>query len=78
MVIVGSEQLLVDGIYDFLLKHNIRCYNANYDEGALIEGSKSFSKNIMNTLQIPTADMVIRNKHLLKNLIETQENLDHV
>jgi formyltetrahydrofolate-dependent phosphoribosylglycinamide formyltransferase len=54
-VISGAETLLVDGIYDYLQNHNINCFGPN-KEGALIEGSKAFSKHFMVENNIPTAN----------------------
>ena len=62
MVVVGSETLLVDGIYDYLNSYNINCLGPN-KEGATIEGSKIYSKNLMKTLDIPTADYIICNSY---------------
>ena len=55
MVIVGSETLLVDGICDYLQSNGILCLGPD-KEGALIEGSKAFSKHFMVDNNIKTAD----------------------
>ena len=55
MVLVGSETLLVGGIYDLLLKYNIRCLGPDM-KGAKIEGSKAYSKQFMIDNAIPTAN----------------------
>ena len=54
-VISGAETLLVDGLYDYLQNHNINCFGPN-KAGALIEGSKAFSKHFMVENNIPTAN----------------------
>ncbi len=59
MLVVGPEEPLVKGIYDFFqtdpqLQHiNVVGPSA---EGAQLEGSKAFSKKFMQRHQIPTAD----------------------
>ncbi len=58
MVIVGSEAPLVNGIHDFFLTNNdlkhISVIGPKKD-GALLEGSKDFSKQFMEKHNIPTA-----------------------
>jgi phosphoribosylamine--glycine ligase len=57
MVIVGPEDPLVNGIYDFfqqdLLQH-IHVIGPS-KKGAQLEGSKAFAKQFMQKMQIPTA-----------------------
>ncbi len=58
MLVVGSEAPLVDGIHDFFLADNdiknIPVIGPKKD-GALLEGSKDFSKQFMEKHNIPTA-----------------------
>jgi len=59
MIIVGPEDPLVNGIYDFFnnedgLKH-ISVIGPS-KKGAMLEGSKEFSKKFMNKYGIPTAN----------------------
>ena len=58
MVVVGPEAPLVDGIHDFFLSDdelkNISVIGPKKD-GALLEGSKDFSKQFMQKHGIPTA-----------------------
>ena len=58
MVVVGPEAPLVDGIHDFFLTDkelkNIAVIGPKKD-GALLEGSKDFSKQFMEKHNIPTA-----------------------
>ena len=59
MIIVGPEDPLVNGIYDFFnnedgLKH-ITVIGPS-KKGAMLEGSKEFSKKFMNKYGIPTAN----------------------
>jgi phosphoribosylamine--glycine ligase len=58
MVVVGPEQPLVNGIHDFFLADkalkNIPVIGPKKD-GALLEGSKDFSKQFMSKHNIPTA-----------------------
>ncbi len=54
LVVVGPEIPLVDGIADVLRKNNIAVFGP--DKGAaMIEGDKSFSKELMKKYDIPTA-----------------------
>ena len=59
LVVVGPEEPLVNGIYDFFkndeaLKHII--VTGPSAEGAQLEGSKAFAKAFMQRHNIPTAD----------------------
>jgi phosphoribosylamine--glycine ligase len=69
MVVVGPEAPLVDGIHDFFLADNglknIPVIGPKKD-GALLEGSKDFSKQFMQKHGIPTARYKSFNKENLK------------
>ena len=58
MVVVGPEAPLVEGVHDFFLADellkNIPVIGPKKD-GALLEGSKDFSKQFMEKYQVPTA-----------------------
>lgn len=54
LVFVGPEKYLVDGIVDKLENEGIRVFGPN-KRAAILEGSKSFSKNLMKKYNIPTA-----------------------
>ena len=54
LVIVGPEKPLVNGIVDFLEKHNITVFGPNKIASQL-EGSKIFTKNLCKKYKIPTA-----------------------
>ena len=54
LVIVGPEKPLVNGIVDFLEKHNIKVFGPNKSASQL-EGSKIFTKNLCEKYKIPTA-----------------------
>lgn len=54
LTIVGPENPLLDGIANEFLAEGLRVF-APTREAALIEGSKSFAKEIMKKYQIPTA-----------------------
>jgi phosphoribosylamine---glycine ligase len=54
LVIIGPEKFLVDGIVDFLEEKNIKCFGPNI-KGAQLEGSKCFSKDIMNKYEFITS-----------------------
>ena len=69
MVVVGPEAPLVEGIHDFFLADNdlksIPVIGPKKD-GALLEGSKDFSKKFMQKHGIPTARYASFTKHNLK------------
>ena len=69
MVVVGPEAPLVNGVHDFFLADeqlkNIPVIGPKKD-GALLEGSKDFSKQFMEKYNIPTA----RFKSFTKNNLE--------
>ncbi len=54
LVIPGPEEPLVKGLRDTLEKEGIKVFGPD-TTGALIEGSKSFAKEIMNKAGVPTA-----------------------
>jgi phosphoribosylamine--glycine ligase len=55
LVVVGPEGPLVNGISDFLQKHNIPVFGPR-KKAAMLEGSKEFAKDFMVKYNIPTAD----------------------
>jgi len=58
MLVVGPEQPLVAGIYDFLKNSSVKkdfIIIAPSKEGAKLEGSKDFAKQFMQKYNIPTA-----------------------
>ena len=54
LVVVAPDDPLVLGMVDALLKEGIRAFGPS-KAAAIIEGSKSFSKNLMKKYNIPTA-----------------------
>ncbi len=58
LVIVGPEEPLVNGIVDYLKKHNVKVFGPN-KFAAQLEGSKSFMKSICKKKGIPTASFKI-------------------
>ena len=54
LIVVGPEKPLVDGIVDFLEKHNIKVFGPN-KVASQLEGSKIFTKNLCERYKIPTA-----------------------
>ena len=54
LTVVGAELPLVEGIADYFAKNNLRIWGPTA-AAAQIEGSKSFSKNLMKKYNIPTA-----------------------
>ena len=58
MIVVGPEDPLVQGVYDFFHEDEDICHIAVIGpsrEGAKLEGSKDFAKKFMNRHNIPTA-----------------------
>ena len=58
LVVVGPEEPLVEGIVDFLNKHNVKAFGPN-KYAAQLEGSKAFMKSICKKYDIPTADFKV-------------------
>jgi len=54
LVVVGPEDPLIDGLADVLRAAGIPVYGPNAD-GARLEGSKAFSKDLMSMAGVPTA-----------------------
>ncbi|OLN22969.1 phosphoribosylamine--glycine ligase [Domibacillus antri] len=54
LVIVGPENPLSAGITDYLIKEGLKVFGPNQN-AAILEGSKSFSKMMMEKYNIPTA-----------------------
>src|SRR6185312_12997508 len=75
MVIVGPEEPLVNGIYDFF-KNDFELENiiitGPSKAGAQLEGSKAFAKTFMEKYQIPTA------KYKEFNVSNFDEGLDYI
>ena len=54
LTIVGSEELLVDGIVDKFQKNNLTIFGPN-KKSAMLEGSKAFAKDFMQKYGVKTA-----------------------
>ena len=54
LTIVGSEELLVDGIVDKFEENNLKIFGPN-KQAALLEGSKAFAKDFMGKYGVKTA-----------------------
>jgi len=57
LVVIGPEQLLVNGMADELRKNQLNVFGPN-KEAAMIESSKSFAKKIMKEAKVPTAHYI--------------------
>lgn len=55
LTVVGPEAPLVEGIVDLFEEHDLPIFGPR-KEGAMIEGSKDFAKQLMKKYGIPTAD----------------------
>lgn len=62
LVVIGPEQPLVDGLADILRENKINVFGPN-KYAAMIEGDKSFSKELMKKYGIPTADFEVFTKN---------------
>jgi phosphoribosylamine--glycine ligase len=75
MVVVGPEEPLVNGIYDFF-KNDVDLKNiiitGPSKVGAQLEGSKAFAKSFMEKYQIPTA------KYKEFDILNFNEGLDYI
>ena len=54
MIVVGPENPLVEGIYDYFADHSVKVIGPS-KEAAQLEGSKEFAKEFMFRHHIPTA-----------------------
>src|SRR5689334_13573421 len=55
LVVVGPENPLIDGLGDLLRGAGIPCFGPSAN-GARLEGSKAFSKELMRKAGVPTAE----------------------
>jgi phosphoribosylamine--glycine ligase len=69
LTIVGSEELLVDGIVDRFKEQNLRIFGPD-KKAALLEGSKAYAKDFMDKYGIKTADYKVFN--------DPQKAKDHI
>ena len=61
LTIVGPEVPLVLGVVDVFEKAGLRCFGPS-QKAAQIEGSKAFSKNLMQKYNIPTAQYAVHSQ----------------
>ena len=54
LIVVGPEDPLVNGIYDFFEGHKVKVFGPSR-LGAMLEGSKDYAKSFMQRNNIPTA-----------------------
>ena len=70
LIVIGPEKPLVDGLVDYLEKHNIKVFGPNKIASQL-EGSKIFTKELCKKYNIPTANFgIFKNKLNAKNFIK--------
>ncbi len=62
LTVIGPEKPLVDGLTDFLEGNDKPVFGPTA-EAALLEGSKSFAKDMMNKYSVPTASSVSFERH---------------
>lgn len=78
LVIVGPEQPLVDGIYDYLVNEDdihVPVIGPS-KEGAKLEGSKEYAKDFMQRYGIPTAKYLSVSKTNLEEGVKFLDELD--
>jgi len=71
LTVVGPEDPLVEGIVDFFTERDLKIFGPD-KKAAQLEGSKHFSKELMNKYGIPTADyQTFSSSDKARNYIET-------
>ena len=70
LVVVGPEAPLVAGLSDRLSEEGFPCFGPN-SKGARLEGSKLYAKEIMQSMKVPTAGLI-----LIENIDRINESLD--
>ncbi len=76
LVVVGPEQPLVDGLADHLRANGVNVFGPN-KEAAMIEGDKSFSKELMKKYSIPTADFEVFTKNEKDNALNYLDKISY-
>ena len=76
LVIIGPEIPLVDGLADILRDNSINVFGPNQN-AAMIEGDKSFSKDLMKQYNIPTAEYKIYEKKDYMECISYLETISY-
>ena len=72
-IVVGPEQPLVEGIYDYFVDHKVKVIGPS-KVAAMLEGSKSFAKAFMKKMNIPTAGYHAFTKESLQDGVELLKN----
>jgi len=75
LIVVGPEEPLIKGIYDFFHGSTIRVFGPSAN-GAMLEGSKAFAKEFMHRHGIPTADYYEVTEHNLMHALEKMEHAE--
>ncbi len=73
LVVVGPEAPLVDGISDYLNNRGLLTFGPG-KEASMIEGSKVFSKRLINKYRIPTAEASVFERSEYQNAVEFIKN----
>lgn len=74
-VVIGPEKPLVDGLTDYLEDYGIKVFGPS-KAAARLEGSKSYSKSIMQKYGIPTAAYHVFERHEVSQIREYLSNMD--
>ena len=75
MIVVGPENPLVEGIYDYFAAHSVKVIGPS-KEAAQLEGSKEFAKEFMFRHHIPTARFMSVTAETLKEGYHFLESLN--
>jgi phosphoribosylamine--glycine ligase len=67
LVVIGPEKPLVDGLTDYLEDYGYAVFGPS-KAAARLEGSKSYSKTIMQKYEIPTAGYHVFERHEVSNI----------
>ncbi len=76
LVVIGPEIPLVNGLADSLRADGIVVFGPNKD-AAMIEGDKSFSKDLMKKYNIPTANFKVFTKNDFENTIKYLDEISY-
>ncbi len=76
LVVIGPEIPLVDGLADSLRANGINVFGPDKN-AAEIEGDKSFSKNLMEKYNIPTAGFKVFTKDDFESAIKYLDEIDY-
>ena len=75
LIVIGPEKPLVDGLVDYLEKHNIKVFGPNKISISTRRIQNIYQRNLCNKYNIPTAKFgIFKNKLNAKNFYKKQNN----